>query len=448
MSVRKRFLKNGLAAVLQKTVRILDQLLLVPFFISAWGTSFYGEWLTLMIVPTVLGFSDLGFGTAAANSFVLWHVSGNKKRANDIFSSGFFAISSIVAVGALLSFGFIYIGNNTEILSASIIPKEDAVYAVSAMMAARIFSFYQQLYEARFTAARKSHLSINANTIHSLVVLGASISILLMGHGVVVFSAVNLLISIGYTIAYAFFANKTLPLDNEYKGVIIKKDLIEIFKKGISYLMTPIWQAIFFQGTTLIVRVVLGPAAVTLFNTVRTVTRAINQFYTMIISTTLSEMQFEVGKENFSKVRKIFRVGLAVILFMALAGMGALFFFGGEVYELWTRKSLNPPELMWNIFMAGIIFNALWWPTSFIFQVMNRPRDLAVFGVFGSVVSVAVSYFLTVAYGIVGAAVGSVAMDLILCAFILPRGCRLIGQSIKTLPQDIFIDLRQLFETK
>ena len=71
MTLKKRLLKNGLASVFQKGVRVLEQLFLVPFFITAWGAAYYGEWLTLTIIPSVIAFSDLGFGTASANSFVL-----------------------------------------------------------------------------------------------------------------------------------------------------------------------------------------------------------------------------------------------------------------------------------------------------------------------------------------------------------------------------------------
>ena len=71
MSLKKKLIYNGLASALQKVVKVSEQLLLVPFFITAWGAVYYGEWLTLTIIPTIIGFSDLGFGTAAANSFVL-----------------------------------------------------------------------------------------------------------------------------------------------------------------------------------------------------------------------------------------------------------------------------------------------------------------------------------------------------------------------------------------
>ena len=438
------FLKNGLAAFLQKIIKTIDQLILIPFFITAWGAGFYGDWLTIMVVPTMIGFSDMGFGTSAANYFVLERAAGNKKNSEDIFASGFFAISVVVFLGIILSIGILIFGANLKIFSMSLIPTKDAIFAVSAMMAARFFAFYQQLYEARFNAARKSYLSILAQASYSLFGMIVNIVILSMGFGVVIFSFANLVVTVIYTVLYVVFAKKVLPVDLKTKPVVNKSDLRKIFKNGIAYLMAPVWQAIFFQGTTIVVRVILGPVAVTVFNTVRTVTRVVNQVYTMIISATLSELQFEIGRGNFLSARKIFRIGLLLTFLIAFLGMILLFFFGEYVYEFWTKKSLNPSTSIWNIFILGILFNSLWWPASFVFQAANKPRDLAISGVIAAIISVATSYFLTVIYGLSGAAVGSVMMDFLLCLYVLPRSCKLIGQSIFNLPREIFNDARKL----
>lgn len=84
MSVVRGIFNNGIANIAQKIVRILDQLLLVPFFLTAWGAEYYGEWLTLSIVPSVLAFSDLGFGSAVSNGFVLAYAAGNKQQAANL----------------------------------------------------------------------------------------------------------------------------------------------------------------------------------------------------------------------------------------------------------------------------------------------------------------------------------------------------------------------------
>lgn len=93
MSIIKGIISNGLANVVQKIVRIADQLLLVPFFLTNWGAAVYGEWLTLTIIPSVLAFSDLGFGSAVCNSFVLAYAAGDKQKAADLRKSGFWIIT-------------------------------------------------------------------------------------------------------------------------------------------------------------------------------------------------------------------------------------------------------------------------------------------------------------------------------------------------------------------
>ena len=97
-------MKNGVASLINKVIKIAEQLLLVPFFISAWGTAFYGEFLTLTIIPTVIGLSDLGFGTAASNSFILKYAADEKQEAANISKSGFLTLHIIIVSILILSF--------------------------------------------------------------------------------------------------------------------------------------------------------------------------------------------------------------------------------------------------------------------------------------------------------------------------------------------------------
>jgi O-antigen/teichoic acid export membrane protein len=448
MTARKRFLRNGLAAVLQKGVRILDQLLLVPFFLSAWGPAYYGEWLTLMVIPTVMGFSDMGFGTAAANGLILRYASGDRQGAADFAASGFRAIHMVVTIGLLASLCLVMFGGYSGLLSGSLIPQPDALLAVALMAAARIIAFYQQLCEAYFNAARRADISINLQTGFAILSLVFSIIVLTNSGDLLIFACVHFAWTTTFTAAYALLARRTLQLHRSNSGIVRSEDLRVIWQKGLGYLLSPVWQAIFFQGTTLAVRTVLGPVAVTIFNTVRTVTRATNQIYSMVISATLSELQYEIGIGNFDRARRIFRVGLAMILTIAVAGMLTLSLGGEWLYGIWTHKSLNPPTSMWYIFIAGIGFNAVWWPASFIFQAMNRPYDFAIAGVICAIISVALSYALAHSNGLVGAAAGTVAMDVLLFLYLLPRGCRLLGQKMSRLPQDIWTDILHIRQSR
>lgn len=446
MSLKKNIFKNSFATLINKGIKIAEQLMLVPFFITAWGAAYYGEWLTLTIIPSIIGFSDLGFGTAASNSFILKYACGNKQKAANISKSGFFSVHVIVLTAMLLSFGVIGVLNYFNVFDKSIIPKQDAILAVIFLMFARVLGFYQPLNEAYFRAARKASLSINLLGLYSGLNLIVGLGVLICKGGIVMYAFTNLIIAIIFNIIYTILARRILPINKEFKGVVLLSDIKNIFRVGFGFLLSPVWQAIFFQGTTFVVRIVLGPVAVTIFNTVRTLTRAVNQINSIIMNSVLPELQYEIGSGNFAKARKIFRFGLTTIAIIALVGVVFLYFGGSWFYELWTQKALNPPTMMWNIFIIGIVFNAIWWMSSDILIATNKPYEFTIAGVIAALLAVIISYFLSIYFGLTGAAIGSLFLDFFLFAYVLPRSCKLIKQPLTSLIGDSIVDFKVLLK--
>lgn len=446
MSVKKNILKNGIASFLQKGIRILDQLLLVPFFITSWGVAYYGEWLTLTIIPTLLGLSDFGFGTAAANTFVLRYASGDKKGAADIAKSGYLIAWIMIFFGLFISVLALYILDYFKIFDKSLINKQDAIISISILMLARLLSFLQQIFEAYYRSVRKANISINILSFNTGFCLLLSVIVLYFGGGVIYFALANLISTTIFLIVYITVAKRLLPISKQFKGDIVKTDIKYVINKGLAYLFTPIWQAIYFQGSTFVVRIVLGAEAVAIFNTVRTVARSVNQVFNLVSSSIISELQFEYGNGNLEKVRKIFRMALSFVIVVAFCGIIFLYVGGPWLYEMWTQKALKPPTAMWNIFLIGIGFNAVWWISSVIFQATNRPFDFAVAGTIAAIISVIGSYFLTEYYGLTGAAIGNLILDLILFLYVLPRSCKLIGQPLYSLIKDSLSDSKQIIK--
>lgn len=447
MPIKKNILDNGVASVLQKIVKVFQQLLLVPFFISSWGAEYYGEWITLTIIPSILALSDFGFGSAASNTFVLKFAAGLKKEAKNISKAGLVVITGAICFAVIMSFILLYVLDSFGVFDKSLIEKNELVLAVLAIMFTRIFNFYYQFYGGYFRAARRSALGINLITVYESVTLIACFIVLIFDGGVVPFALANLIIALLFNPYYAWKANRVIDFDDTESGVLLKKDIKQITKKGLGYLMSPAWQAIYFQGTTFVVRITIGATGVTVFNTIRTVTRSINQIFNIVNSSVFPEIQFEMGKGNLKNVRKIFVTSLLIVFVTAFLGCLFLFFFGQDFYELWTKKQLNPPVRMWNIFIVGIIFNAIWFASGVVFNAFNKPYKYAFAGLIGSIISVISSYFLCKSYGLVGAALGSVMLDIIMFFYVLPTSCSLIGQSIKKLLPDMVTQTKAIYLT-
>ena len=423
--MNKNILHNGVANIIQKSIKIGEQLLLVPFFINAWGAAYYGEWLTLTIIPTMLALSDFGFGSAAANSFVLNYAGGNIQKAANIAKSGRFSITIIIAVSIVLSVVVLAILAHYRVFDKSLIPQKDAIMAVSLLMFARIISFYNPLNEAYFKAVRKAALNINIITVYSSFNLLGAIIVLSIGGTIVHYALTNAIISVIFVIVYTIIAHKYLDIKKQAIAVLDKNEINVIFKKGFGYLLSPVWQAIFFQGTTFVVRLTLGPVAVTVFNTVRTLTRSVNQANAILIGASMPEIQYEIGAGNLDKAKRIFIKTMYAVAGVAIIGIIFLYFFGPAFYEWWTQKALTPPTAMWNIFLVGIFFNAMWWLIGDVLINANRPYAFTLPATIITIFSVIICYFLSKTIGITGAALSCLFFDFTLFVNIIPKSIKL-----------------------
>ncbi|WP_405607769.1 lipopolysaccharide biosynthesis protein [Polaribacter sp. Asnod1-A03] len=445
--VKKNILKNGIATVFQKGIKVLQQLFLVPFFITAWGAAYYGEWLTLTIIPSVIAFSDLGFGTAAANSFVLAYASGDKQKAANISKSGIFIITIMITLAVLISIAAIVILGEFNVFEKSLIQKEDAIWAVSILILARLLAFYSQLIESYYRAAQKAALSINLLTIRAALNIGAGLLVLLLGYGIVGFALSQLIVIFCFNIFYFIKGRSVIGLFKTHQGQRDKQELKVITNKGLGYLMSPVWQALYFQGSTFAIRIVLGPEAVAVFNTVRTLSRSVNQLLNIISSSIFPELQFEIGAGNIKKAQKIFRVAIFSSLLVAFVGALFLAFFGLWFYKIWTHNELDLPPLMWYIFVIGILFNAFWWTASVAYKAVNKPYQFAILGVVCAAISVIVTYFASSYIGLTGAAIGSVTLDVLMAVLIMPRVCKLLNINAWDLFTHGWEDIKEIFGT-
>ncbi len=425
MSTKRNIFKNGISSLGFKGVRVLEQLFLIPFFITHWGTDYYGEWLTLTIFPSILAYTDMGLGSAAANSFVLKYVEGDEQTAANILKTAFRVITFVIA-GALLVGGLVlmlafYFG----LLKNSLIPINDSIYALLFMMGAKLLSFYMQLYESNYRAARKASLGINLQTLSGIMNVAGGLVVLSMGYGVVAFASVQFIIAIFDNLLFGRIGLSLTGITKRKKGIYSRVIAKEFFNKGFGYLMNPLWQTILFQGSTFVVRLVLGPTAVTMFNTVRTLSRSVNQMYSVINASIFPELQFEIGIGNFLKAKNILIKAMKITGGLAITGFLALAVVGLPIYNWWTKNELDPPYMMWLIFVLATSINAVWWTTESVFRATNQPYIMSVPGVIFAILALVVTYLGCINFSITGAAVGALVFEIGMAIYVMPKSLKL-----------------------
>ena len=104
---------------------------------------------------------------------------------------------------------------------------------------------------------------------------------------------------------------------------------------------------------------------------------------------------------------------------------------------------------MWNIFILGIAFNAIWWTAIITFEAYNKPYTFTIMGTIAAIISVVSCYFLSLHFGLTGSALGSFTLDFILAFYVLPKSCKMLGQPINLLFNDISKNIsKYIFKNK
>lgn len=431
MSIKQRILKNSVASLLDKISKVTEQLLLVPFFILCWGVEYYGDWITLTILPTFFALANLGFGTATGNTFVLKYGADDKQNAANTVKTGLYVMHIGIFLIVLFSLIVLEILGYFDVFSNLKMSAYDAKWSVFFMFASAVVTFYLAIFECFYRVVHQAHLGILLKAIATFIKVGLAISILFFGAHALEFSLLIFIITLVTNIIYIYLAVRFLKF-KEYKSAKFGKDeAVFLFKKGFGYFLSPLWQAIYFQGTTFIIRIVLGPSAVVMFNTLRTLINSSSQVFNVIVNAIYPEFQLAVAERDHNKAKKLYLSLLTINVVMALGASIFLIVFGDYIYGWWTHHQINVPTVVWVLMIIRIIFYALWYSYSFVFEANNMPYPLTITGVIVAIFSVVVTWVFASLWGIVGGAIGILCFDILMFLILKKLSQNFISLNLK-----------------
>ena len=429
MRLKKLLIRNSLASGFGKLSTVLFRFVQVPLLLSALGAEDYGRWLVLYSFPSWIALTNLGFGSVAANEISMAVAAGDDEKARSIFSTVLALISRIVLAGSVVAAIFTPFIPWEVILKTSAAQHNRLSIAVILFVVLTLISFFGDAYAARLRAARKMHLWVLIAAVPPWLELLCLLIILQFSTRFDYMAIAVLGVEIIYVLALMWFSKQAFPTLVFSRSGINKAYYRLLFKKGLSFQAFPLGNALLFQGNLLIIQTLLGPTAVAMFSTVRTLVRSINQMLEMVNQVMWPELSILFGAGELHRVARLHRLGVALSVTIACLSVLFLALFGHTLYNLWTENTILLSQHLLLLFLLPMPFYALWFTSSVVHMASNQHEKLAIRYLTAVGLSVIACASLSYFFGIEGAAVSTLIGDIVLIPYVFKTSLKLTGDT-------------------
>jgi O-antigen/teichoic acid export membrane protein len=397
----RRFLRNLSANSVGIFINLFSQLFSIPLFLHNWNKELYGEWIVLTAVPNLLWSLEGGLGILAASRMTLAAAVHDWKAANEIFQTtllGQILVSTVLFGGALV---FASTVNIAAFFGFHSMSASDAalilVVMISYMLLGLILSVYRAAYRASELEPRGSMLSNFWRATDLAIII-----FVLSYHGKPVQLAECMLVGILVWIVIGY-------IDVRYKCSNVRFGFTfiswmrfkEIVIHGLPLLVGQLTSALYMQGFPLVVNRSLGPAAVVMLTTIRTVSRiGLLPIQTIAFSSS-PQLSRSFGSQNRLLFSQLLKIIACACIWSSLASTVGLTIFGPWLMSKWTGGRLNVDHITLFLFTLSISFQGVWSCCAVILGSCNKHHLFYYFSFCITIVSLGAALFATKLFGFI-----------------------------------------------
>lgn len=420
-----RLRQTFLAILFGRGLMAMRQLVLVPILIKAWGIDYYGNWLIISAIPSFLSMSNLGLGTSASARIATRKGEEFTAQSQVTVATAWSLILAIfgLVVLALSAWNALHPGSFAAL--------EHGYQILLLLLAAYFIRLLAQPIHGWWVSQGKSGRSIHLNNLQSFGELVILAAVPLAGGDARLLALACMVWSAAWLVAYlAISASAACPL--LFKARPQASEAKALLATGIGHQLSPLWQAILFQGSIMLAGALFGASGAALWGALRVVTRAGNQVLELISQSVGPEFQINCanGKLEANKALHARAVVLSVLVSAMIAA--GLAIFGERVFQLWTQHAFTVSAEIWWIMPLSLIPFSLWWVSGEYQRSVNRPWGINLWGVASASLSLATAWALRHT-GIVCLAWGALLFEVLMSMHVVPRTLKMLGDSTGSL---------------
>ena len=429
-SVRNRLLKGFAAQGFAQVINLIIQIGSVPLFIHFWGKLLYGEWIVLSTIPSYFGLSDLGFANAAGTEMTMLVGRGDKAGALKVFQSAWVLVTGLSLVVTLTMLGLVRFLPLGRWLHISTLTHAEITTVVSILVFQVFFDLQTGLIGNGYRC--DGHYAVGTmvrNTQRLAEFLAAAIALLCHAHLIALALAVMLTRLTGNLLSMLDIRRRSPWLQVGWTHADWPT-LKRITSPALTFMGFPLGNALSLQGMVTVIDATLGPVAVVIFSTSRTLTRFVWQILNAITNTIWVELSTAFGANDIALARSLHRRACQAAMWLAVISSAALFVAGPTIYRLWTRGKVPFDPVLFGLLLLVVIANSLWSTSYVVLLAVNRHQKLAVVYVLATALSLGLAFLLTPLIGLHGAALALLVIDAFMSSYVVVRSLALVQDTL------------------
>ena len=428
----RRILRSGVASSAYQVLSALCTLLAVSLVIRRLPAGEFGVWITLAGVIILLGFLDLGVGSALVGAMARAQAVGDKDQAQEMLSSAFYGlagVSAVLAVAFWLVHPHVPWGTLLGVDAAS---SGRAAASVAVVVAGVLLSVPLSVAARGQTGLQEGETVVLWRTAGTLVQLVATVVLYLAEAGLVWFVVALTAgpVLAGLLNTAALFTGKRSWLHARWRRASVVT-FRRLGSTGFLFFLLLLVSTLAYQSDTLVVAHFLGSAEAGQYG----VPFRLFMFVPTIVSIALVPLwpayadAWEAGDRTWIRRTFLRSLGLAVSANGA-AGL-ALLVLARPLLRLWVGEAVNPST---TFLIAMVVYVLVWGASGSVAMLLNGCNGVKFQIVVAAamlVVNVPLSIALLDPLGVAGPVIGTIVaqtvMVLVPCAFYIPVLLRRAG---------------------
>jgi O-antigen/teichoic acid export membrane protein len=439
MHTSKKIFKAFTATAIGQILNLLRHVILVPLFLVVWGTELYGEWVSIISLPSmIVMLGSMGFNSAGSNEIVMSIANSNIEHAKRVYQNVFTLIFFFGVTLILIAYLLVTLFPVSDFLNINLLSSLDVTLIVLVFVLRLVINEQATLYFGIFGALDKYSLGIFYSNIFIFAeIIAVSIGLFLHVEPFLL-SLIYLFPILIKTIFGYIFVRKNAIWARIERFNLSLTQMKSLLPSSLSFLAITVNQAVINQGIVIIIANRLGSNSVTVFTTIRILTYSVRQLLSIFNRAAWNEFSIQYGKKNIAKLAKMFYALTQLTTIITIVSVVFLLIFGKWIYVNWTGKQIVFNDWLYNIMLLYVMINSMWQVGKLVQISTNNHQRLAFFETIMSIIVLILTYLTIDKLGIVAPAIFLLLFEFTLYIFSQNSALKILNSNWSNFVYNIF----------